>query len=60
MPEGSSEKYFIGRLHGDDAAAIGSIPEGRPTDGDVEHLRGRSRSADDAAARGPGTRAARS
>src|SRR5262245_9899966 len=30
MPEGSGTEYFIGRLHGDDAAAIGSIPEGSP------------------------------
>ncbi|HEY7073228.1 MAG TPA: VOC family protein [Acidimicrobiales bacterium] len=30
MPEGSPEHYYIGRLHGDDAAAIGGIPEGGP------------------------------
>ncbi len=31
MPEGSEGKYFIGRLHGGDVAAIGSIPEGAPS-----------------------------
>jgi predicted enzyme related to lactoylglutathione lyase len=30
MPSGSDTQYFIGRLHGADAAAIGSIPEGAP------------------------------
>ncbi len=30
MPEGSEGSYFIGRLHGGDVAAIGSIPEGAP------------------------------
>ena len=30
MPEGSEGDYFIGRLHGGDVAAIGSIPEGAP------------------------------
>ena len=31
MPEGSEGKYFMGRLHGGDVAAIGSIPEGVPS-----------------------------
>ncbi|MGH9190446.1 MAG: VOC family protein [Acidimicrobiales bacterium] len=30
MPEGSEGKYFIGRIHGGDAAAVGSIPDGAP------------------------------
>jgi predicted enzyme related to lactoylglutathione lyase len=30
MPEGSEAKYFIGRIRGGDAAAIGSIPDGAP------------------------------
>ena len=30
MPEGAPGKYFIGRIRGGDAAAIGSIPEGTP------------------------------
>jgi len=30
MPEGSDGEYFIGRLHGGDVAAVGSIPEGAP------------------------------
>jgi predicted enzyme related to lactoylglutathione lyase len=30
MPEGSEGKYFIGRINGRDAAAVGSIPEGAP------------------------------
>ncbi len=30
MPEGASGKYFMGRIRGRDAAAIGSIPEGAP------------------------------
>jgi predicted enzyme related to lactoylglutathione lyase len=30
MPEGSPGKYFIGRIRGLDAAAVGSIPEGAP------------------------------
>ncbi len=30
MPEGSAGKYFIGRIRGGDAAAIGSTPEGAP------------------------------
>jgi predicted enzyme related to lactoylglutathione lyase len=50
MPEGSSEKYFIGRLHGDDAAAIGSIPEGAPPMG-LWNTYVAVASADDAAAR---------
>jgi predicted enzyme related to lactoylglutathione lyase len=31
MPEGAGGEYFIGRLHGGDVAAIGSIPEGAPS-----------------------------
>ena len=30
MPEGSEGEYFIGRLHGSDVAAVGSIPAGAP------------------------------
>ena len=30
MPEGSPEKYFIGRIRGGDVAAVGSIPAGAP------------------------------
>jgi predicted enzyme related to lactoylglutathione lyase len=30
MPPGSDGKYFIGRLHGGDVAAVGSIPEAAP------------------------------
>jgi predicted enzyme related to lactoylglutathione lyase len=30
MPDGSDERYFIGRIRGGDVAAIGSIPEGAP------------------------------
>ncbi len=30
MPEGADGKYFIGRIRGRDAAAVGSIPEGAP------------------------------
>jgi uncharacterized protein len=30
MPQGSAGNYFIGRLHGGDVAAVGSIPEGAP------------------------------
>jgi predicted enzyme related to lactoylglutathione lyase len=30
MPEGSEGRYFIGRIRGSDAAAVGSIPEGAP------------------------------
>jgi predicted enzyme related to lactoylglutathione lyase len=30
MPEGSPMRYFIGRIGGGDAAAVGSIPEGAP------------------------------
>jgi predicted enzyme related to lactoylglutathione lyase len=30
MPPGSEGKYFIGRLHGGDVAALGSIPEAPP------------------------------
>jgi predicted enzyme related to lactoylglutathione lyase len=30
MPQGSEAKYFVGRLHDDDAAAIGSIPADAP------------------------------
>ena len=30
MPEGSPMKYFIGRIRGGDAAAVGSTPEGAP------------------------------
>jgi uncharacterized protein len=30
MPPGSEGKYFIGRLRGDDVAAVGSIPEAAP------------------------------
>ena len=30
MPQGSPAKYFIGRIRGADAAAVGSIPEGAP------------------------------
>ncbi len=30
MPEGSPMKYFIGRIRGGDAAAVGSVPEGAP------------------------------
>lgn len=30
LPEGSSDKYYIGRIRGGDVAAIGSIPEGAP------------------------------
>ena len=30
MPEGAPGTYFIGRIRGGDAAAIGSIPEGTP------------------------------
>jgi predicted enzyme related to lactoylglutathione lyase len=30
MPEGSDGRYFMGRLRGNDAAAVGSIPEGAP------------------------------
>src|SRR4051794_17869619 len=30
MPPGSPGKYFIGRIGGRDAAAVGSIPEGAP------------------------------
>jgi predicted enzyme related to lactoylglutathione lyase len=30
MPAGSDGRYFMGRLHGGDVAAVGSIPEGAP------------------------------
>lgn len=30
MPEGSEARYFMGRIRGGDAAAIGSVPEGAP------------------------------
>jgi uncharacterized protein len=30
MPEGSPMKYYIGRIRGSDAAAVGSVPEGAP------------------------------
>ena len=30
MPPASESNYFIGRLHGGDVAAVGSIPEGAP------------------------------
>jgi len=30
MPQGSPERYFIGRIRGGDVAAVGSIPEGAP------------------------------
>jgi predicted enzyme related to lactoylglutathione lyase len=30
MPPGSEGKYFIGRLHGGDVAAVGSIPDAAP------------------------------
>jgi len=30
MPDGSEGAYFIGRIRGGDAAAVGSIPEGAP------------------------------
>lgn len=30
MPEGSESTYFIGRIRGGDAAAVGSLPEGAP------------------------------
>ena len=29
MPPGSGASYFMGRLHGGDVAAVGSIPDGR-------------------------------
>ena len=31
MPDGSEAKYFIGRIRGGDAAAVGSIPDGAPS-----------------------------
>lgn len=31
MPEGSEVRYFMGRIRGGDAAAVGSIPEGAPS-----------------------------
>jgi predicted enzyme related to lactoylglutathione lyase len=31
MPEGAGGEYFIGRLHGGEVAAIGSIPDGAPS-----------------------------
>lgn len=31
MPEGAGGEYFIGRIGGGDAAAVGSIPEGAPS-----------------------------
>jgi predicted enzyme related to lactoylglutathione lyase len=30
MPQGSGGKYFMGRIRGDDAAAVGSPPDGAP------------------------------
>ena len=30
MPDGAGRQYFIGRIRGGDAAAVGSIPEGAP------------------------------
>jgi predicted enzyme related to lactoylglutathione lyase len=30
MPQGSPARYFIGRIRGRDAAAVGSVPEGAP------------------------------
>jgi uncharacterized protein len=30
MPEGSASSYYIGRLHGGDVAAIGSVPQDAP------------------------------
>jgi predicted enzyme related to lactoylglutathione lyase len=30
MPAGSAEKYFVARVRGGDAAAVGSIPQGAP------------------------------
>jgi uncharacterized protein len=30
LPEGSADKYFIGRIRGGDAAAVGTVPEGGP------------------------------
>ena len=30
MPEGSQGSYFVGRIDGRDAAAVGSIPPGAP------------------------------
>jgi uncharacterized protein len=30
MPQGSPDRYFIGRIRGGDVAAVGSIPEGAP------------------------------
>jgi predicted enzyme related to lactoylglutathione lyase len=30
MPDGSEDRYFIGRIRGGDVAAVGSIPEGAP------------------------------
>ena len=38
MPEGSEGSYCIGRIRGGDVAAVGSIPDGRARDGDVEHV----------------------
>ena len=34
MPPGSEGKYFIARIRGGDVAAVGSLPEGAPPDGD--------------------------
>jgi uncharacterized protein len=34
MPPDSGSHYFIGRIDGKDAAAVGSVPEGAPTDED--------------------------
>jgi hypothetical protein len=31
MPQGSPNRYFIGRIRGGDVAAVGAIPEGAPT-----------------------------
>jgi uncharacterized protein len=30
MPDGSEDRYFMGRIRGGDVAAVGSIPEGAP------------------------------
>jgi predicted enzyme related to lactoylglutathione lyase len=31
LPEGSDDKYFIGRIRGGDVAAVGTVPEGGPS-----------------------------
>ena len=44
MAPGSPGRYFIGRLHGGDVAAVGSQSEGAPPMAVVEHVRlGRER-----------------